>query len=141
MANMVGGTSVHYGTQSWRFRPDDFTVRTDTIDRYGEEALPEGSSTVDWPVTYDDLEPYYDLVEYEMGVSGEAGSQPIRRPTIAAIPDAASANHGVRSDDRRDDDFTGISPVCPASRNQQCRLWWSARLLILRFLQPDGLLE
>ena len=40
MANMVGGTSVHYGTQSWRFRTDDFTVRSDIINRYGEEALP-----------------------------------------------------------------------------------------------------
>jgi gluconate 2-dehydrogenase alpha chain len=74
MANMVGGTSVHYGTQSWRFRADDFTVRTDTIERYGEEALPPGSTTVDWPITYDELEPYYDAVEYQIGVSGQAGN-------------------------------------------------------------------
>lgn len=74
MANMVGGTSVHYGTQSWRFRADDFTVRTDTIERYGEEALPPGSTTVDWPITYDELEPYFDAVEYQIGVSGQAGN-------------------------------------------------------------------
>jgi gluconate 2-dehydrogenase alpha chain len=74
MANMVGGTSIHYGTQSWRFRADDFTVRTDTIEKYGEDALPAGSTTVDWPVTYDELEPYYDAVEYQIGVSGQAGN-------------------------------------------------------------------
>lgn len=74
MANMVGGTSVHYGTQSWRLRADDFTVRTDTIEKYGQEALPEGSTTADWPVTYDELEPYYDQVEYLIGVSGQAGN-------------------------------------------------------------------
>lgn len=76
MANMVGGTSIHYGTQSWRFRADDFTVRSDTVAKYGEDALPAGSTTVDWPVTYDDLEPYYDKVEYAIGVSGEAGINP-----------------------------------------------------------------
>jgi gluconate 2-dehydrogenase alpha chain len=74
MANMVGGTSVHYGTQNWRFRADDFTVRSDTIARYGEAALPVGSTTVDWPIGYDELEPYYDQVEYLIGVSGKAGN-------------------------------------------------------------------
>lgn len=74
MANMVGGTSIHYGTQSWRFRADDFTVHTDTINKYGEDALPPGSTTADWPITYDDLEPYYDQVEYLIGVSGKAGN-------------------------------------------------------------------
>ena len=74
MANMVGGTSVHYGTQSWRFRADDFTVRSDTVAKYGERALPPGSTTADWPLGYADLEPYYDQVEYLIGVSGKAGN-------------------------------------------------------------------
>ena len=74
MANMVGGTSVHYGTQSWRFRADDFTVRSSTVERYGEQAIPAGSTLADWPLTYDELEPYYDQVEYLIGVSGQAGN-------------------------------------------------------------------
>lgn len=74
MANMVGGTTNHYGTQSWRFRADDFKARTSTIERYGEEALPEGSRLADWPITHEELEPYYDNVEYLMGVSGKAGN-------------------------------------------------------------------
>jgi choline dehydrogenase-like flavoprotein len=56
MANMVGGTSIHCGKESWRFRADDFAVRTDTIEKYGEDALPPGSTTVDWPVTFDELD-------------------------------------------------------------------------------------
>jgi gluconate 2-dehydrogenase alpha chain len=86
MANMVGGTSVHYGTQQWRFRADDFTIRTDTIARYGEEALPAGSTVADWPLTYDDLEPYYDQVEYLIGVSGEAGANPFESPRARPFP-------------------------------------------------------
>jgi gluconate 2-dehydrogenase alpha chain len=76
MANMVGGTSVHYGTQSWRFRADDFQVRSTTVSKYGEKAIPAGSTLADWPVTYNDLEPSYDKVEYLIGVSGKGGSNP-----------------------------------------------------------------
>src|SRR5262249_14278881 len=76
MANMVGGTSVHYGTQSWRFRADDFQARMTTASKYGEKAIPAGSTLADWPLTYDDLEPYYDKVEYLIGVSGKGGANP-----------------------------------------------------------------
>lgn len=74
MANMVGGTSVHYGAQSWRFRADDFTTRSSTIARYGNGVIPATSTLVDWPITYDELEPYYDRVEHLIGVSGKAGN-------------------------------------------------------------------
>jgi gluconate 2-dehydrogenase alpha chain len=74
MANMVGGTSVHYGTQSWRYRADDFTTCSSTIARYGDDVIPATSTVVDWPITYDELEPYYDRVEYLIGVSGLAGN-------------------------------------------------------------------
>jgi gluconate 2-dehydrogenase alpha chain len=74
MANCVGGSSVHYGCISWRFHEDDFRVRSATVDRYGKSALPAGTSIIDWPLTYKDLEPYYDKVEYLIGVSGKAGN-------------------------------------------------------------------
>lgn len=86
MANMVGGSSVHYATQQWRFRADDFTIRSDTIARYGEDAKPEGSTITDWPISYDDLEQYYDQVEYLIGVSGEAGSNPFESPRSRPYP-------------------------------------------------------
>jgi gluconate 2-dehydrogenase alpha chain len=37
-------------------------------------AIPDDSSLVDWPVSYAELEPFYDKAEYELGVSGKAGN-------------------------------------------------------------------
>jgi gluconate 2-dehydrogenase alpha chain len=74
MMNAVGGTSTHYDANSWRFAPWDFRIRTEAARRYGGGALPKGSTIEDWPLTYDELEPFYDLVEYEIGVSGKAGN-------------------------------------------------------------------
>lgn len=86
MANMVGGTSVHYTSMSWRTHEDDFRILSSTIERYGEDALPEGSALADWPVTYDDLEPYYDKVEYAIGVSGAGGANPFEAPRARDYP-------------------------------------------------------
>jgi choline dehydrogenase-like flavoprotein len=64
-AMTVGGGTRVYGAQAWRFCPEDFRMRY----TYGEPF-------VDWPLTYDDLEPYYDRVEWEMGVCGPDGARP-----------------------------------------------------------------
>jgi gluconate 2-dehydrogenase alpha chain len=74
MMNAVGGTSIHYYANSWRFHPWDFKTRSETIKRYGASALPKGSTIEDWPVSYEDLEPFYDTIEHEVGVSGKAGN-------------------------------------------------------------------
>jgi gluconate 2-dehydrogenase alpha chain len=74
MMNAVGGTSIHYYANSWRFHPWDFRTRSETIKRYGAGALPKGSTIEDWPLSYDELEPFYDTIEYEVGVSGKAGN-------------------------------------------------------------------
>src|SRR5215467_12751776 len=74
MMNAIGGTSIHYWAQSWRLKPWDFRARSETIKRYGAGAIPAGSTLEDWPLTYEELEPYYDLVEREIGVSGKAGN-------------------------------------------------------------------
>lgn len=74
MNNGVGGSSIHWTSQSWRFLPWNFATRTETINRYGQGMIPPDSTVADWPVTYDDLEPYYDRVEYLHGVSGKAGN-------------------------------------------------------------------
>src|SRR5690606_13362875 len=57
------GTRV-YGAQAWRFMPQDFRMAS----IYG---VPEGSSLADWPISYDDLAPYYERVEWEFGVCGD----------------------------------------------------------------------
>ena len=74
MMNAIGGTSIHYHAQHWRYNPWDFKVRSETIRRYGASYLPQGSTLEDWPITYDDLEPAYDAIDYEVGVSGVAGN-------------------------------------------------------------------
>src|SRR5271170_7290173 len=71
--NQAGGGTVHYGAVSWRLHEDDFCARSQTIERYGAQAIPENSSLVDWPLSYAELEPYYDRAEYDLGVSGKAG--------------------------------------------------------------------
>ena len=70
----VGGTSLHYWAQSWRLNPWDFKVVTETTQRYGAARMPKGSTVEDWPFGLDELESYYDKVEYELGVSGQAGN-------------------------------------------------------------------
>ena len=72
--NQAGGGTVHYGGLSWRFHEDDFHPRSNTVERYGASAIPADSSLADWPLTYSELEPYYDRAEYELGVSGKAGN-------------------------------------------------------------------
>src|SRR5712672_1152224 len=72
--NQAGGGTVHYGAVSWRLHEDDFRARSHTIERYGAAAIPPDSSLSDWPLSYTDLEPFYDRAEYELGVSGKAGN-------------------------------------------------------------------
>ncbi|MBV9491311.1 MAG: GMC family oxidoreductase, partial [Verrucomicrobia bacterium] len=74
MMNGVGGTSLHYWAQSWRLNPWDFRVVSETTRRYGASRLPKGTTVEDWPFGLDELEPYYDKVEHEVGISGQAGN-------------------------------------------------------------------
>jgi gluconate 2-dehydrogenase alpha chain len=101
MMNAVGGTSIHYGAQSWRLNPSDFRVRSDTVRRYGERALPTGSSIADWPVTYEELEPYYDRVEYEIGVCGRRGANPFegRRTRDYPMPPLQPTGYTKKAED------------------------------------------
>ena len=75
MQNAVGGTTLHYWAQSWRLNPWDFKVVSETTRRYGASRVPKGSTVEDWPFGYEELEPYYDKVEYETGAAtGFVGS-------------------------------------------------------------------
>ena len=74
MMNGVGGTTLHYWAQSWRLAPWDFSVVSETTRRYGRSRVPAGSTVEDWPFGYEELEPYYDVVEHAIGVSGQAGN-------------------------------------------------------------------
>ena len=70
----TGGGTLHWGGACWRFREADFRMRTTILQRFGKDALPEDATIVNWPLSYQELEPYYDGVEWELGVSGQAGN-------------------------------------------------------------------
>ncbi|PZR52957.1 GMC family oxidoreductase [Xylanimonas oleitrophica] len=70
----LGGSMVHWTALTWRFLPDHFRFRSVNVERYGADRIPEEMDARDWPVTYEELEPYYDKVEYDIGVSGLAGN-------------------------------------------------------------------
>jgi gluconate 2-dehydrogenase alpha chain len=73
-ASGVGGSGVSWAGQTWRFSPRDFEIRSRTVQRYGEQAIPTEMSIQDWGITYDELEPYYDRFEYMAGIAGKAGN-------------------------------------------------------------------
>ena len=70
----IGGASVHWTAQFWRFLPADFQHRSHNEQRYGKNKIPADMTVQDWPLTYQDLEPYYDQVEYDIGASGAVGN-------------------------------------------------------------------
>jgi choline dehydrogenase-like flavoprotein len=75
----VGGGSVHFTGNYWRFHESDFKEHS----LWG--AVP-GASLADWPITYADLESYYTKAEYEIGVSGLADSNPFDPPRSKPYP-------------------------------------------------------
>jgi len=70
----VGGAAIHWSGMNWRFLESDFNYRTHYTERYGADKLPAGNRIRDWPVTYEEMEPYYDRFEYDIGVSGQTGN-------------------------------------------------------------------
>ncbi len=75
----VGGGTVHFTANFWRFHEIDFIERS----RRGD--VP-GTAFDDWPITYADLEPYYTKVDWEVGVSGLAGASPFDPPRTKPYP-------------------------------------------------------
>ncbi len=73
VAACVGSGTLSYGAMGWRFMPQDFQMKT----IYG---CPEGSTLDDWPITYDQLEPYYERAEWEIGVAGDDSQNPFAPP-------------------------------------------------------------
>ncbi len=78
-AACVGGGTASYGAMAWRFTPRDFRMRS----TYGAV---QGSTLDDWPVSYDDLEPFYEKAEWELGVSGDQSGDPFKGPRRKPLP-------------------------------------------------------
>lgn len=78
-AACVGGGTLSYGAMAWRFHPDDFRMKS----VYGHI---DGGTLEDWPLGYDDLEPFYEQAEWEIGVSGDDSANPFKGPRRKPLP-------------------------------------------------------
>jgi choline dehydrogenase-like flavoprotein len=73
----VGGGTVHWDAKTPRFWRQDF----EGLSVHGPI---EGANVADWPLSYDELAPYYERVERRIGVQGDRGRMPAR--TLAQAP-------------------------------------------------------
>jgi choline dehydrogenase-like flavoprotein len=93
---LVGGSNAHFTGNFWRLRPSDFNEAS----RLG--GVP-GAGLVDWPITYEQLEPYYTKAEWELGVSGEPGpfdpprSRPYPMPPLPVKSSGVLLERGARA--------------------------------------------
>lgn len=87
--NCVGGSSNFMSGFFYRLKPQDFRL----LSEYGPI---EGANVADWPISYEDLEPYYTRVETEIGVSGRVVDHPFaERRSTADFPYPPTHEHPV----------------------------------------------
>ena len=77
---VVGGGTVTYGGSSWRHLPYEFNELT------SDPTIPSGTGMADWPITYEEIEPYYVQAEWEMGMSGLRVNSPFVAPMSKDYP-------------------------------------------------------
>jgi choline dehydrogenase-like flavoprotein len=77
---VVGGGTVTYGGSSWRHLPYEFQELSH------DPTIPSGTAMADWPITYEELEPYYTQAEWEMGISGQRTNSPFVAPMTKDYP-------------------------------------------------------
>ena len=78
-ARLVGGSGNHFTANFWRLHEIDFHERSVL-------GPISGTGFADWPITYQELEPYYTKVDWEVGVSGLAGASPFDPPRTKPYP-------------------------------------------------------
>lgn len=84
IACCVGGGTSHMDGSLFRFHPDDFRLAS----RFGHY-----EEVVDWPYSYDELEPYYCEAEALIGVSGAADANPFEGARTRAYPMPPLSEH------------------------------------------------
>lgn len=77
--NVVGGSSNFMSGYFHRLKPIDFRLKS-------EFGTIKGANVADWPISYDELEPYYAKVEREVGVSGRVVDHPHQEPRSTDFP-------------------------------------------------------
>jgi choline dehydrogenase-like flavoprotein len=87
--NCVGGATNFMSGFFHRMKPDDFRL----LSAFGPIA---GANLADWPIGYENLEPWYDLVERRVGVSGKVVDHPFQEPRSSAdFPYPPTAEHPI----------------------------------------------
>lgn len=76
---VVGGSSNFMSGYFHRLKPIDFRLKS-------EFGAVKGANIADWPISYDELEPYYAMVEREVGVSGRVVQHPHQEPRSTDFP-------------------------------------------------------
>ena len=87
--NVVGGSSNFMSGFFYRLKPEDFRL----LSEFGPI---EGANIVDWPISYDDMEPYYTKAETEIGISGHIIDHPFQEPrSTSDFPFPPTQEHPV----------------------------------------------
>ncbi len=102
-SNVVGGGTVHMSGYFLRMKPVDFQLRT----ALGKV---EGANLADWPIRYQDLEPYYRMAEAEVGVSGQWKRHPFEEPRSSDFPLPPLAEHAFAQELDRAGKRLGMHP-------------------------------
>ena len=120
----VGGLAMHWGGVTPRFSPEDF--RTKSLFGVG----------TDWPISYDDLDPFYQEAEELMGVAGEQGprtmdprSKPFPMPALPLTYNLRPAE-GLGVEGRHRDVESAVGEELHA-------VWRSSAVLSQRHLLAD----
>ena len=119
LPQLVGGGTVHWAGWLPRPLPSDFKQKT----LHGE--VP-GTSLADWPITYDDLEPYLSKVEWEFGCTGLDGADkyaPYRSTKYPSAPMAPTKFAKVFYDACKKMDINGFPlPHAMVTNNHKGRV-------------------
>ena len=107
-ANCVGGGTVHMSGFFYRLKPVDFRMKSML-------GAPAGSTVVDWPIRYEDLLPYYEQVEEEIGVSGLVTNHPWAEPRRKPYPLPPLDEHPIAKEIDRAGKKIGVHPY-PTAR-------------------------
>lgn len=82
----LGGAGIHWNGQCPRFFPYDFEIRSQTIDRYGEDRIPEDMNLQDWGISYDEIEEHFSHFDDTIGTSGEDNEMTAERSSDFPTP-------------------------------------------------------
>lgn len=103
--NIVGGASNFMSAYFHRLKPEDFRL----VSTFGSI---DGANTVDWPISYDEMEPYYSKAEQVVGISGRVVEHPFLEPrSTKDYPLPPTAEHPISAWFDKTCDNMGLHPL------------------------------